>query len=227
MTATVNLPVEQAVARVKEALKTEGFGIITEIDVQRTFSEKLGAQMEPYVILGACNPPLAHRALQAELQIGLLLPCNVVVRESPEGCLVEEVDPDAMLGLVSNEAVATVAHEANARLCSSRGRLAASREVGTTGRVEAANTCDLPTADRWCLPSAPRRSRPHGSLMDVGRSQVHVRDDTRPAQPQVAVGSHTRSGDRYDLCQSWRCHQNGGSDRLVQTDKPGWAYYPP
>ncbi len=113
---TLHVPYEEAVLRVKEALKAEGFGVLTEIDVRRTLREKLGAEMEPYVILGACNPPLAHRALEQEPDIGLLLPCNVVVRAEGKGSRVEVADPQAMLGIVGNEKLNTVAEEAKQRL---------------------------------------------------------------------------------------------------------------
>ena len=96
--ASLSVPYEEALPRVKEALKAEGFGILTEIDVQRTLREKLGAEMEPYIILGACNPQLAHRALEQEPEIGLLLPCNVVVRAQDAGSRVDIADPQAMLG---------------------------------------------------------------------------------------------------------------------------------
>ncbi|HEV2579389.1 MAG TPA: DUF302 domain-containing protein [Ktedonobacteraceae bacterium] len=110
------LPYYDAVGRVKDALKTEGFGVLTEIDVRKTMREKLGVEMEPYVILGACNPPLAHRALEMEPDIGLLLPCNVVVRADGLGSRVDIADPRAMLGIVGNEELNAVAEEARQRL---------------------------------------------------------------------------------------------------------------
>ncbi len=111
----------QAVTKVTEALKTEGFGILTEIDVQATLQAKLGEQMEPYLILGACNPALAHRAVGVMRQIGLLLPCNVVVRadiSSPDSSavIVEAMNPQIMVEVTAEPALADVASEATSKL---------------------------------------------------------------------------------------------------------------
>ena len=108
---------DDAVEKVTAALKTEGFGVLTAIDVRDTLKKKLGVDFRRYVILGACNPSLAHRALAAEPQIGLLLPCNVVVQEAPEsGVLVSILDPRAMYTLSGNPEIGPVAEEADRRL---------------------------------------------------------------------------------------------------------------
>ncbi|MEX2586850.1 MAG: DUF302 domain-containing protein [Actinomycetota bacterium] len=107
---------EQAVEQVSEALKTEGFGTLTEIDVKATLKKKIDADFRPYLILGACNPSLAHRALKADPHIGLLLPCNVVVQQDDEGVLVSIADPKAMLKLADSPEVEPVAKEAEERL---------------------------------------------------------------------------------------------------------------
>jgi uncharacterized protein (DUF302 family) len=112
----LDLPYEQAVEKVTEALKGEGFGVLTQIDVKATMKKKLDADFRKYVILGACNPPLAHQALEAELEIGLLLPCNVIVYEEDGGSVVSIVDPISMLGVVENPNLDPVAREARARL---------------------------------------------------------------------------------------------------------------
>ena len=115
--AMLSGPLDEAVARTKEALKDEGFGVLTTIDVRDTMKQKLDVDIEPYVILGACNPQLAYRGLQAEPELGLLLPCNVTLREGPEGVEVMAVDPELMLGVVgANPALEAVATEAAARL---------------------------------------------------------------------------------------------------------------
>jgi uncharacterized protein (DUF302 family) len=108
---------ETVVEKVTAALKTEGFGVLSVIDVKAALEKKLGVDFRRYVILGACNPSLAHRALEAEPQIGLLLPCNVVVQAAPEGgVIVSIVDPRAMFTLVDNVTLNPVADEANERL---------------------------------------------------------------------------------------------------------------
>lgn len=112
----LDLPYEQAVEKTTAALKDEGFGVLTEIDVKATLKTKLGADFRKYVILGACNPPLAHQALNTELEIGLLLPCNVIVYEEDSGSVVSIVDPISMLGVVENPALNPVAEEARTRL---------------------------------------------------------------------------------------------------------------
>ncbi len=113
----VNLTYEQALERVTAALAVEGFGVLTEIDVAATLKKKLDKDMPPYRILGACNPQLAHRALEAEPQIGALLPCNVVVRNDAAGKThVDVMDPQAVMQLVGRPEVADIADEVRSRL---------------------------------------------------------------------------------------------------------------
>lgn len=117
---TQNLPYEQAVERVIEALKVEGFGVLTRIDVKSTLKEKIGEDFRPYVILGACNPPLAHRALSINAKVGLMLPCNVTVEELPDGTsLTRIVNPIMMMTvgeLGQNPGLVEVAQTASAKL---------------------------------------------------------------------------------------------------------------
>jgi uncharacterized protein (DUF302 family) len=115
---TLNLPFDRALARTRDALAGEGFGILTEIDVTGTLRKKLDVEFRPYVILGACNPPLAHRALSAELDIGLLLPCNVIVyaADNPDRTVVAALDPVAALSLTDNDAVKPLAQEVRVKL---------------------------------------------------------------------------------------------------------------
>jgi uncharacterized protein (DUF302 family) len=118
MSTTVGMDYPRAVARAKDALAAEGFGVLSEIDVAATLKKKLDVAFRPYVILGACNPPLAHRALMAERNIGLLLPCNVVVYadDVPGRSVVAAMDPVAALSLTGNADIAPLATEVKARL---------------------------------------------------------------------------------------------------------------
>lgn len=114
---TLNVPYDKAIEKTTAALKEEGFGVLTEIDVQTTLKKKLDADFRRYIILGACNPNLAYQALQDELEIGLLLPCNVIVYETNEGqSTVSIVDPLSMLGVVESPALDPIATEAKSRL---------------------------------------------------------------------------------------------------------------
>lgn len=114
---TLRTDFEASIQRVTEALKAEGFGVLTEIDVKETLKKKLDVDFRPYKILGACNPPLAHRALSIDPQAGLLLPCNVVVAQKQDGTVeVSIVDPMSMLGILKSPGLEAVAEEARARL---------------------------------------------------------------------------------------------------------------
>ena len=116
ITVRTHLPFAEAVARVREALKAQGFGVLTEIDVQATLRDKLGQDIEDYLILGACNPPLAHRALDADRKIGLLLPCNVVVRTAGGQTIIEALNPQIMAEVADQPSLRPVADEATTRI---------------------------------------------------------------------------------------------------------------
>ena len=116
LSATTELGFTETADRVRDELKAEGFGVLCEIDVQATLKEKLGVDGEPYLILGACNPPLAHQALEAEPDLGTLLPCNVVVYQRGSETHISAIDAERMLSIVGNEALAPVAAEVRSRL---------------------------------------------------------------------------------------------------------------
>lgn len=130
LTITTPLSYAAAVEAITAALKTEGFGVLTTIDVQATLKQKIGADMPPYVILGACNPPLAHRALTAEPEIGLLLPCNVIVYANTEGSTtISAIDPEAQFSLVQRDDLAELARDVGARLRRALSQVQAGAQV--------------------------------------------------------------------------------------------------
>lgn len=116
LTATTTAAFDETVERVRDELATEGFGVLAEIDVQATLREKLGVEEEPYVILGACNPSLAHRALSAEPDLGTLLPCNVVIYRADGETHVSAIDAEKMLSIVENDDLAPVAEQVRQKL---------------------------------------------------------------------------------------------------------------
>ncbi len=122
---TLDVPFAEAAGRVRAALAGQGFGVLTEIDVTATLRARLGEQMEDYLILGACNPPLAHQALQIDRSIGLLLPCNVVVRATADGTVVEALDPQVMVALTGRPELKPVADEVARRLAAALAALTA------------------------------------------------------------------------------------------------------
>ena len=116
LSATTTLPFAEAVERVRDELKADGFGVLCEIDVQATMKAKLGEEIEPYLILGACNPPLAHQALAADPDLGTLLPCNVVIYQRNGSTTVSAIDAERMLSIVGNDALTPIAADVGQRL---------------------------------------------------------------------------------------------------------------
>jgi len=128
---TLPLPFEEAVPAVKAAFQGQGFGALTEIDVRATLHEKIGEELEPYLIIGACNPRLAHRALGADRQVGALLPCNVVVRQADGGVVVDALDPSVMIGLSDSPELRPVADEAARLVAAALDELTRSYPAGS------------------------------------------------------------------------------------------------
>jgi uncharacterized protein (DUF302 family) len=116
LSETTTLSFDEAIERVRQELKNEGFGVLCEIDVQATLKEKLSVEGQPYTILGACNPPLAHQALAAEPELGVLLPCNVVVYERDGDTHISAIDAERILSIVGNEQLAPIAADVKRRL---------------------------------------------------------------------------------------------------------------
>lgn len=124
-TISLDLPYQETIGLVRDALREQGFGVLTEIDLSATMKAKLGKDIEPCLILGACNPPLAHRALEVDPDIGLLLPCNVVVRRHDGATLVQALDPQILVALSDQEGLRPVADEAAGRLQAALASLSA------------------------------------------------------------------------------------------------------
>lgn len=116
LTATLDRPFDDTVTDVRAALAEEGFGVISEVDMQATLRTKLGVEIDPYLILGACNPGYAHRSLQVDPSIGLLLPCNVVIRRTDAGTVVEMIDPQMMVEVTEDPGMQVIAEEVGERL---------------------------------------------------------------------------------------------------------------
>jgi uncharacterized protein (DUF302 family) len=127
LSETTPLQFDEAVERTREALGDEGFGVLCEIDVQATLRAKLGLETERYLILGACNPPLAHQALRAEPELGTLLPCNVIVYDAEGSTRVSAIDPERMLSIVGNDDLGPIAADVRERLARVLTRVAASQ----------------------------------------------------------------------------------------------------
>ena len=178
-TIELGLPYEQAVPRVKEAFAAQGFGTLTEIDVRSTLKEKLGQEMEPYLILGTCNPELAHRALEIDPAIGLLLPCNVVVRSDRGRTLVQALNPQVMVAVPERTELQPIADEA-------------------AGRIQAALTSLSPPSvglQLRSVSSRPGRGRPVAVGADAAASggPAHNSRDQQPCRVVLPAATMART----------------------------------
>ena len=197
LSATTELGFTEAVERVRDELKPKGFGVLCEIDVQATLKEKLGVDGEPYLILGACNPPLAHQALEAEPDLGVLLPCNVVVYQRDGETHVSAIDAERMLSIVGNDELAPIAAEV--RQPARSGRRARSEGLSrcacSRGRrqIDAGGAADLLAAR-----TRRRGRRPPARRVEDG---PHPGRDPHPARPTVEppASAPARQDDRHRL----------------------------
>jgi uncharacterized protein (DUF302 family) len=182
LTTTTTAPFAEAVERVRDELKEDGFGVLCEIDVQTTLREKLVVEYERYTILGACNPPLAHQALSAEPELGTLLPCNVVVYEQDGEIHISAIDAERMLSTVGNDELAPVAAKVRAKLAAIVERAANSRET------------QAPPPDRgWA------RAWPSAFVHDQDRAVGPVRDSLADASQGAEAVQVARSDD-HEVC---------------------------
>jgi uncharacterized protein (DUF302 family) len=217
---TVRAPFADTVARVRAALAGQGFGVLTEIDVTATLRAKLGEQMEDYVILGACNPPFAHQALGIDRSIGLLLPCNVVVRATGDTTVVEALDPQVMVTLTGRQELKPVAGEVGRRLASALAEL--------TRCPSPAPSDGSPRLQHW--PGRPGRAAAASHLLPVigpapgrypvGYSEVWIFEFcTRihaPGAPPLREPAWTWTARRWPACSggsSGRRARSAGSSR--------------
>ncbi len=177
---TTPLDYDGAIEAARSALRNEGFGVLCEIDVGRTLQEKIGAELRPYRILGACNPELAHRALQAEPQLGLLLPCNVVIQRLDGATVVSAIDARALLGVVGNDALMPVADDVNARL----GRVLESVAAATSSSTDDLRK-EIEDADDTGMVAGEELITQAETLLPLLRAQAAVpRDELHAALPQ-------------------------------------------